>query len=114
RVPDRAPRRVARSPLAGLRARALGSPPNPAKAPRRVARSVAKPHLGDLVSGSSAKSRRRPKWRNGRRGGLKIHCPHGLVGSSPTFGTNVLSDFFLGPRARDVRTELHARHRTTA
>lgn len=28
-----------------------------------------------------------PKWRNGKRGGLKIRCPNGLVGSNPTFGT---------------------------
>jgi hypothetical protein len=27
-----------------------------------------------------------PEWRNGRRGGLKIRCPQGRVGSSPTFG----------------------------
>lgn len=30
-----------------------------------------------------------PKWRNGRRAGLKIRCPHGRVGSSPTFGTPI-------------------------
>ena len=28
----------------------------------------------------------KPKWRNGRRAGLKIRCPQGCVGSSPTFG----------------------------
>lgn len=28
-----------------------------------------------------------PKWRNGKRSGFKIRRPHGLVGSSPTFGT---------------------------
>src|SRR5271168_296600 len=28
-----------------------------------------------------------PKWRNGRRAGLKIRSPQGGVGSSPTFGT---------------------------
>ena len=28
-----------------------------------------------------------PGWRNGRRGGLKIRCPQGRVGSSPTPGT---------------------------
>ena len=27
-----------------------------------------------------------PKWRNGRRAGLKIRSPQGGVGSSPTFG----------------------------
>ena len=29
----------------------------------------------------------KPKWRNGRRGGLKIRFPQGSVGSNPTFGT---------------------------
>ena len=29
-----------------------------------------------------------PEWRNGRRGGLKILCSKGRVGSSPTSGTN--------------------------
>jgi hypothetical protein len=28
-----------------------------------------------------------PKWRNGRRSGLKIRRPQGRVGSTPTFGT---------------------------
>jgi hypothetical protein len=28
-----------------------------------------------------------PKWRNGRRGGLKHRWPQGRVGSTPTFGT---------------------------
>ena len=28
-----------------------------------------------------------PKWWNGRRDGLKIHCWRQRVGSSPTFGT---------------------------
>ena len=28
-----------------------------------------------------------PEWRNGRRGGLKIPCSQGRVGSSPTSGT---------------------------
>ena len=27
-----------------------------------------------------------PEWRNGRRGGLKIRCPQGRVGSSPSSG----------------------------
>src|SRR3954466_11193875 len=31
---------------------------------------------------------RKPKWRNGRRAGLKIRSPQGGVGSSPTFGTD--------------------------
>ncbi len=28
-----------------------------------------------------------PEWRNGRRGGLKIRCPQGRVGSTPSSGT---------------------------
>lgn len=28
-----------------------------------------------------------PGWRNGRRGGFKIRCPKGRVGSNPTPGT---------------------------
>ena len=35
-----------------------------------------------------------PEWRNGRRDGLKIRCPQGRVGSTPTSGTtgsNVLA-----------------------
>lgn len=35
-----------------------------------------------------------PKWRNGRRAGLKIRYPQRCVGSSPTFGTFLL-DFIL-------------------
>gem|GEM_PF-5460616 len=27
-----------------------------------------------------------PRWRNGRRGGLKIRFPEGSVGSSPSLG----------------------------
>ncbi len=81
---------------------------------KRAARSVAEAELGRLVSlaeavpelgqtapkrrrtgertqveiANEAKSRQKPKWRNGRRGGFKIRCPRGRVGSSPTFGTN--------------------------
>lgn len=33
--------------------------------------------------------RAEPGWRNGRRGGLKILCPRGRVGSNPTPGTNL-------------------------
>src|SRR3989338_11351050 len=29
----------------------------------------------------------RPRWRNGIRGGLKNHCPHGCAGSTPALGT---------------------------
>src|SRR3954449_7439423 len=34
-----------------------------------------------------ANCRTRPKWRNGRRAGLKIRWGNTRVGSSPTFGT---------------------------
>ena len=30
-----------------------------------------------------------PEWRNGRRDGLKIRCPKGRVGSTPTSGTQM-------------------------
>ena len=33
-----------------------------------------------------------PEWRNGRRGGLKIRCPEGRVGSNPTLGTSIQSE----------------------
>jgi hypothetical protein len=33
----------------------------------------------------------KPGWRNGRRGGLKIHCPKGRAGSNPAPGTVVLN-----------------------
>ncbi len=32
----------------------------------------------------------KPKWRNGRRAGLKIRSSQEGVGSSPTFGSNDL------------------------
>ncbi len=32
-----------------------------------------------------------PKWRNGRRDGLKNHCPKGRVSSTLTFGTTLLA-----------------------
>ena len=52
-------------------------------------RGSAKP----LFSGSSplAASSALPRWRNGRRGGLKIRSPQGGVGSSPSLGTKVVS-----------------------
>ena len=31
-----------------------------------------------------------PKWRNGRRGGLKNRCQQWRGGSTPTFGTTFL------------------------
>ena len=38
-----------------------------------------------------------PEWRNGRRDGLKIRCPQGRVGSSPSSGT--LKNPVVGDRA---------------
>ena len=38
-------------------------------------------------------TRPRPGWRNGIRGGLKIHCPKGHEGSNPSPGTSVASRF---------------------
>ena len=40
-----------------------------------------------------AEIEREPKWRNGRRAGLKIRSSQEGVGSSPTFGTNDLRRF---------------------
>ena len=37
--------------------------------------------------GSSRLRPDQPGWRNGRRGGLKIHCPKGRAGSNPAPGT---------------------------
>ena len=37
-----------------------------------------------------------PKWRNGRRAGLKIRSSQEGVGSSPTFGTPSATLFALG------------------
>src|SRR5262249_36733531 len=34
---------------------------------------------------------RRPGWWNGRHGALKMRCPHGRVGSTPTPGTTTLA-----------------------
>ena len=42
--------------------------------------------LSDNVN-SQALVRSMPEWRNGRRDGLKIRCPQGRVGSSPSSGT---------------------------
>ena len=36
---------------------------------------------------SAAAAAGEPEWRNGRRDGLKIRCPQGRVGSSPSSGT---------------------------
>ncbi len=34
-----------------------------------------------------------PRWRNGRRAGLKIQWEHSRAGSSPALGTNVIIYF---------------------
>ena len=36
-----------------------------------------------------------PKWRNGRRDGLKNHCPKGRVSLTLTFGTTILATIAL-------------------
>ena len=47
-----------------------------------------------------------PKWRNGRRGGLKIRGPQGRVSSNLTFGTTPI-DLTSRPRiAKRSRTNL--------
>jgi hypothetical protein len=38
-----------------------------------------------------------PRWRNGRRGGLKIRFPLGSVGSSPSLGTILLRSTYYIP-----------------
>ena len=57
----------------------------------------------------------KPKWRNGRRAGLKIRCPHGRVGSSPTFGSNAtlqrpIRDKQLRPTACSLVDRSRAAH----
>lgn len=49
------------------------------------------------------KAWRRPKWRNGRRGALKMLCSKGRVGSNPTFGTTKPSVY--SARAHPVYAE---------
>jgi hypothetical protein len=51
-----------------------------------------------------------PKWRNGRRCGLKHRWPQGRVGSTPTFGTMLSAP---GSDA-DVRESPHPATRTEA
>jgi hypothetical protein len=36
-----------------------------------------------------------PVWCNGSHDGLKLRCPYGRVGSSPTTGTHSCSVFFI-------------------
>lgn len=51
----------------------------------RIAGSIGT--LSPLFSLLNVATKVMPKWRNGRRAGLKILCPQGRVGSTPTFGT---------------------------
>lgn len=51
----------------------------------RIAGSIGT--LSPLFSLLNIATKVMPKWRNGRRAGLKILCPQGRVGSTPTFGT---------------------------
>ena len=51
----------------------------------------------------------KPKWRNGRRGGLKNRCPNGHVSSTLTFGTiivNVLTLLVFDTRHYDLSISL--------
>ena len=50
-----------------------------------------------------------PEWRNGRRDGLKIRCPEGRVGSSPTSGTQVIHT--LAVWVNDFSTDVSPRRR---
>ncbi len=45
-----------------------------------------------------------PKWRNGRRSGLKIRRPKGREGSSPSFGTRHLRCLVPQEGARGARS----------
>ena len=46
-----------------------------------------------------------PKWRNGRRGGLKHRWAKTRVGSTPTFGTTAERRLTPGECARAIRQE---------
>jgi hypothetical protein len=45
----------------------------------------------------------RPRWRNGRRGGLKIRFPQGSVGSSPSLGSTQTGRQLVGDFIRSTR-----------
>src|SRR6478736_774555 len=54
---------------------------------------------------------RGPVWRNGRRDRLKLGCPQGRVGSTPTTGTTELSERVQEakermPRTRGIRSSI--------
>lgn len=44
-----------------------------------------------------------PEWRNGRRGGLKIPCPKGRVGSTPSSGILRKGNEIVSYRVHAVR-----------
>ncbi len=54
-----------------------------------------------------------PKWRNGRRGGLKIRCPQGRVSSILTFGTTTGCLTARGGGCRRARVARHREARGT-
>lgn len=43
------------------------------------------------------------RWRNGRRGGLKIPCPKGRVGSTPTRATMIVNKQTIFNNKIDVK-----------
>ncbi len=57
----------------------------------RMSSAIFSLHVDSRLRGESsprtALSHKTPAWWNGRRGGFKIRCPRGRVGSSPTAGT---------------------------
>ncbi len=67
---------------------------------KRLRQGSAKP----LFSGSNPLAALTvPRWRNGRRGGLKIRSPKGGVGSSPSLG---IIRIFLTSSARVDKLQL--------
>ena len=69
------------------------------------------------VTSSILVSSTTPKWRNGRRGGLKNRCPQRHVGSTPSFGIvffglimmkKILFRFFLIVAAANLALCAHA------
>src|SRR5262249_15229398 len=55
-----------------------------------VVRTVVSVQIGLAIGKEMPEKKGTPKWRNGRRAGLKIRSTQVGVGSSPTFGTRVL------------------------
>ncbi len=53
----------------------------------------------------------KPKWRNGRRAGLKIQCPQGRVGSTPTFGIYTPFERFFSRKRMPTINQLVRRNR---